>query len=294
MTTLTFHGVRGSCPYDSTENTEFGGNTPCIQLASKDLWLFFDAGTGLLNADKHLLNGKPEHVYMAMSHAHHDHIQGFQLAGSMYTPGTGVRLIGSKETLEGITHAFTQANFPVPFEQHIFKGIDFAHTEPMEDGGGISLPGGAWLRAIKGNHPGGVMGYRVELPDVTLAYATDHEFRYAMENGKPARQDEKDWHYRYQVLVSNADVLIADAQYTELEYTQGSVRGFGHATVEEILGMAAEGNVGHVYVMHHAPKRTDAELRSLEERAIAYANERGYGIDVQYARQGDSFTIGRP
>jgi phosphoribosyl 1,2-cyclic phosphodiesterase len=76
---LTFWGTRGSLPSPGRETVRYGGNTPCVEvrLAHNNL-VIFDAGTGLRDlGDAIIAAGGSLKAFLAISHPHWDHIQGF-------------------------------------------------------------------------------------------------------------------------------------------------------------------------------------------------------------------------
>ncbi len=76
-----FFGVRGSIPVCNPEFQDFGGNTTCVQLKIKETnnIAVFDAGTGIRDLGKEFLASghKQDELFIAFSHFHWDHIQGF-------------------------------------------------------------------------------------------------------------------------------------------------------------------------------------------------------------------------
>ena len=68
-------------------------------------------------------------------------------------------------------------------------------------------------------------------------------------------------------LISGVDLLVYDACYTEAE--MGMFRGFGHSSWQQATLLAQEAGVTRVALSHHAPWRTDSELRMLEAEAQA-------------------------
>lgn len=290
MTKLTIYGARGSSPFDSIENAEFGGNTSCYVLRSQNTALILDAGTGILAAEQEILGNKPKQVFLAISHSHHDHIEGLGLTAIAYIPSMKIRVIADTGTFAGLEQRFNSSNFPAPY--NALKGIDHANPIVAKDRSHVTLDDFV-IDAYSGNHPGGVLGFRIKAEDKIVVYATDFEFDYERKSEiLPASQDYKS---SYLEMISGADILIADACYTRLEYeTQKpiDVRGFGHSYAEQIAELAARAGVKQVIMTHHNVRRTDRELRGLEEAAQAFAASRGYSIKVSYARQGEQFELG--
>jgi ribonuclease BN (tRNA processing enzyme) len=109
-------------------------------------------------------------------------------------------------------------------------------------------------------HPGSTVGYRIGEDGATLAYLPDHEPAL----GAARFPSEPDWTSGFE-LASGADLLIHDAQYTEVEYRQRV--GWGHSTIDQALHFAAEAGVKRLVTFHHDPGHSDAMLDRLIEEA---------------------------
>ncbi|HCO11639.1 MAG TPA: MBL fold metallo-hydrolase, partial [Desulfonauticus sp.] len=44
---ITFWGVRGGIPVSGKDFSEFGGDTPCVQISLEDKEIIIDSGTGI-------------------------------------------------------------------------------------------------------------------------------------------------------------------------------------------------------------------------------------------------------
>jgi len=305
---VVFYGTRGSSAYDSLENKIFGGNTACIVIKTKDNdVLILDAGTGLLAAEKGILESKPRTLHLALSHAHHDHIEGLGVSQLAYMPNC-LELITNDTLYAALKKRYNGVNFPVCLEDMVgipkpdsfttrslrkrmeiipaSPWIDF--WEPVPNGMKKSRGGGCGpfsITAAEGNHPGGVLGYRIEYAKNIILYVTDHEFDYdAQRNHEPEKIQKRK--KQYVQLAENADLLIADAQCTRKEYQSGAYHGWGHSYSEQIIDLAIAAGVKHLVVTHHAPRRTDEELEVMEHTARVYAQERSDILFVEFARQG--------
>ena len=117
------------------------------------------------------------------------------------------------------------------------------------------------IRTAAGNHPGGVLAYRVDYEGKALVYATDTEHNAA---GLDQRLVE---------LARGADVFIYDSQYTPEEYVGatggGSKLGWGHSTYVEGVALAKAAGVGKYILYHHDPMQNDAAVYEKEKRARA-------------------------
>jgi ribonuclease BN (tRNA processing enzyme) len=106
------------------------------------------------------------------------------------------------------------------------------------------------------------VAYRVETPDWTAVIATDHE----------AGQEATD--SRFVEFCRGADFLLMDAFFTPDEYPHH--RGWGHGTWQDAVELAERAQVPNLLLVHHHPRRNDAEL----DRIGAAAKRRFPGTSV--------------
>jgi ribonuclease BN (tRNA processing enzyme) len=113
------------------------------------------------------------------------------------------------------------------------------------------------VKTAAGNHPGGVLAYRIEHAGRVFVYMTDTE-----------RGTEAD--VALVELARGADVLVHDCQYTPEEYegTSGGPRkvGWGHSTLEGCVRTASEAGVAKLVLFHHDPDQDDVAVRAKEAR----------------------------
>jgi phosphoribosyl 1,2-cyclic phosphodiesterase len=110
-------------------------------------------------------------------------------------------------------------------------------------------------------HPGATVGYRVEENGATLTYIPDHEPAFG-HDGLDGRTP--DWISGYS-LARGANVVIHDAQYSELEYPDKA--GWGHSSVAHAVEFARVAGAHRLVLFHHDPMHGDEELERLGERA---------------------------
>ena len=68
-------------------------------------------------------------------------------------------------------------------------------------------------------------------------------------------------------FIEGCDVVLADAQYTQQEYS--AKVGWGHGTYEAAIELAAAADIKQLYFTHHEPTRTDRELDDIYQRLMA-------------------------
>jgi phosphoribosyl 1,2-cyclic phosphodiesterase len=248
---VKFWGVRGSVPVPGQSTVGVGGNTSCVEMRCGETLLVFDGGTGLRLLGKSLHKEMPLTLHLFFSHVHWDHIQGFPFFDPAFVPGNIIHMYGGAQVTGRVESAMVgqmeSPSFPVRLEQ-LPSTLRF---HDLHAGDAVEPDPGVRVRCAAGNHPGGVLAYRVEYEGRSVVYLTDHE----PEDEQPAGIAE---------LVQGADVLIYDCMYTPEEYSgkkDGVPRkGWGHSTFEVGAELARSGGVGELLLFHHDPEQSDADV----------------------------------
>lgn len=287
---LTFWGVRGSIPVPGQATAKYGGNTSCLELRSdRGDWIIFDAGTGLRTLGDSLDLSKKYSFHIMISHPHWDHIDGFPFFTPVYIPGNSATIYGPA------THEFTIADifgkqmrftfFPVRTEE-LVAAIDYRDLSEER-----LVLGNFTVETIKLNHPVDCLGYKVRYEDKVFVYLGDNEPYYNVyDDGDPEVDATAEaMNRRLADFVAGADALVTDCQYLPAEYEKK--RGWGHSTVHHALNMAAGGGVKRVFMFHHDPLRTDAELDYIVEHYRAKIAEKGINLHLFAAAERQSYEF---
>ncbi|PVV18124.1 MAG: MBL fold metallo-hydrolase, partial [gamma proteobacterium symbiont of Ctena orbiculata] len=131
--------------------------------------------------------------------------------------------------------------------------------------------GGVNVRCMLLHHPVLNFGYRLECGGKVFVFTGDHEWQYNIYN-----QDEADY-ADYQQMVDEqrsrvldffhgADVLVIDTAYTDTEYPKR--KGWGHGTFGSSIEASREAGVKRVFLTHHEPTRSDADLEAAFDEAM--------------------------
>jgi phosphoribosyl 1,2-cyclic phosphodiesterase len=266
---VRFWGVRGSIATPGPATAEVGGNTSCVEVRCGDELIVLDAGTGLRALGDELVRRGEKRGELLLSHLHWDHIQGLPFFVPLYVPGTELTVRGPAWGDGGLAGALRRQmsapGFPVELGD-VSARLRFEELRPRSQ----FECGEARITAAKLNHPGGVLGYRIEYRNRSIVYATDTEHYECVD---PVLRE----------LARGADLLIYDAQYTPEEYP--SKVGWGHSTFEAACWLAREAGVKRLALFHHDPRHGDAAVAAIERRAQAcfgdvFAAREGMQLDV--------------
>lgn len=271
---IRFWGVRGSIASPGQDTAEVGGNTSCVEVICGDKRIILDAGTGLRSLGNSLVGQGPLSLHLLLSHYHWDHIQGLPFFVPAYMRDTELTIVGGangvmsvRETLE---RQMSAPNFPVRFDE---VGARIG-TKEIKPGGKFDI-GDATVTVSKGNHPGGVVAYRIDHGGKSVVYATDTEHYACVDPALKA-------------LAEGADLLIYDSQYSPEEYK--AKVGWGHSTYVAGADLARSAGVDTYVLFHHDPMRSDAGVLELETNArslfrSSVAAREGMVIDLAEKRR---------
>jgi ribonuclease BN (tRNA processing enzyme) len=244
------------------------GNSSSYVIETNKELIFLDAGIGFKNASKIIAEKPDKQIYLLLSHAHLDHIEGLPVTGVSFDPRKNIKLIGPQGITEDLKQLFSKNILPMDFEQLVaYKDIrEISDEQEFGLAEGVNIVPFAGYHPRKGN--GGSLGYKFKINEgeknKIITYATDFEFDYTLrdKDGKllsaPEKiEDSEKLKSRYQTFISNSDLLIADAQFTLEEYLGGKpdVRGWGHSYIEQIVELAKNSNIKKLCLTHHNPNR---------------------------------------
>ncbi len=278
---LSFWGVRGSTPTVDPATWRYGGNTPCLELIAPDgTQIILDCGTGLrmLGSRWAVPNGgKAPGTHILVTHYHWDHIQGIPFFSPLYVENNEFHFYSFRSKFLGrdsLKQVF-EAQMALPYFPVDMSAMSARRKFKEVDGGDSFTVGENKITARWLNHPQGCLGFRIETPAGTVAYATDNE-------PGDAKMDES-----LRELAAGADLLINDAQFTpeQLETTR---KGWGHSSWLEGVKAARHAAAKTLVLFHHDPDSTDRMVDSILRQA------REEFDSVFAASEGMVITIGAP
>lgn len=289
-TLVRFWGVRGSIPVPGPDTVYYGGNTSCVEVRAEGELIILDAGTGLRSLGHHLKRefaGKRINLSILISHTHWDHIQGFPFFSPAYDPRNEIRVFaldGPRKSLEAtLAIQMESPYFPITM-QEMPGNIRFEALKSLEfDVGAVHV------KAAFMNHPGICAGYRLFTRAGSVAYFPDNEL-FGRQLGPQeatsaevrefaAARDEQ-----LEQFIRGADVVISDAQYSAEEYAAHA--GWGHSCADDVVRLALRAGVKQLFLFHHDPDHTDAQIAQMLAMARRVAAPGGSSLLVEAAREG--------
>jgi len=262
---VRFRGVRGSVPLAAPEAAGVGCNTACIEAADErtGATLILDAGSGLAGVDP-----PARDIPLVLSHYHWDHVLGLPYFAPLFQADRTVTLYTPR--LAAYDAGWFDMLFRAPFFPISCEQLPKVPPQRMVEPGRLAIDGFE-VTAVALNHPGGAFAYRIGGTDGDFVYMTDHEF------GDPAYDEP------LAAFVAGAAAAVIDAHFTPEERPRFA--GWGHSDWRQCAEFAAANGVGSLYLFHHKPGRTDAELAN-----IGTAARRVFAA-TEIAREGQTFTV---
>lgn len=260
-----FWGTRGSIPIPGENTVKYGGNTTCLEIiTNNDDLIILDAGTGIHSLAQDLLQHMPIKAHILITHTHWDHIQGLPFCTPIYIPGNEFIIYGGKDVVTdmGIERALQvqlqQAFFPIA-ENNLKAKISYKNVESNKQ----FVIAGATITPIILNHPVINFGYRVDCDDKSLFFTGDYEQQLNIYEPEDAEYSEFQEMIDVSVdalvdVIQGVDALIMDSSFTAEEYV--NKKGWGHSSYDAAIELAKRANVKKLFLTHHEPTRTDADL----------------------------------
>ncbi len=289
---IKFWGVRGSIACPGPDTAKYGGNTSCLQVLGGSEIVVMDAGTGIRKLGEQITAlKKPARVHLLLSHTHWDHIQGFPFFSPIYFPGNEIFVYGPRALEKSLEEALM---FQMQYSYFPVRGVELAAKVKFTELGEETFSiGDLQVQTKTMNHPIRVLAYKVSHKGDAAIYTGDNEPYYDVladrgagtETGIHRRSEFiNECNQRVVDFCKGVDLLVADAQYTDEEYTKK--RGWGHSSIGQVMALAQAASVKSLALFHHEPMHDDDALAEIEKDAKARAAKEKPKLKVFSAREG--------
>jgi len=273
-------GARGSIPVSGSQYLNYGGNTTCLEIRTKnDEILIVDAGSGIRELGNVLLAENRYEYIILMTHAHWDHIMGFPFFKPIYTQKAKIDIWGcpfaQTSLKEMLSRIMAPPNFPVNFDE-IHARMTYQDT--CSDSYSF---GSMTITPVALSHPNQGSGYKFEEDGKCFVFLTDNELGFRHAGGL----DYQD----YLQFTRGADLLIHDAEYDDAEYKK--TRGWGHSLYKDALRLALEAEVKKLGLFHHNQERIDAGVEAIVNECHQEITRRGKNLECFAVRQGMELSL---
>jgi phosphoribosyl 1,2-cyclic phosphodiesterase len=273
---IKFWGTRGSIAVPGRQTIRYGGNTTCLEITLESgRVVIVDAGTGIRAlGDKLAAENEKLDVHLLVTHIHWDHVLGFPYFTPLYKSNSRILIDGYPTCVNGLRNTFDNKMgdgfFPVKFDdlKAEIQYLEILKHRPLEIEGTV-------IDAMPLHHPQGGFGFRFREGEKTFVFLTDNELR---KDGWRERSFDD-----YVKFCRDADLLIHDGQYTPEEI--GERRDWGHSDYRSAFDLAYAAGVKNLFLFHHDPSRTDAEVSGIQGKCEALARGKKSSIIIDAAQE---------
>ncbi|MCB9671982.1 MAG: MBL fold metallo-hydrolase [Alphaproteobacteria bacterium] len=242
-----------------------------------------DCGTGARRLGFKLIGGKNRELDLLFSHFHMDHVFGFPFFIPIYSPGYKVRItvpaFSVDEAREKIARYLNGVYHPTRVRE-LPADVEWNAIRPNK----TFQAGQFTARGVQLNHPGGSVGYRLEVDGQSMAYITDTapfaRPGEGVEAGEPPTKAEE----RIIEFLQGCDLVVYDTMYDLGEYLEKMT--WGHSYPEYAHAVCRAAGVKTLVLFHHLPEADDDALDALEAKWSTATEPR-----VVLAREGESLDV---
>ncbi len=256
-----------------------GGNTACVELKTAGgTEIILDCGSGLKSFSTMAKQPEDLHYHIFLSHYHWDHIQGFPFFIQSFNPNTKIDLYSNfPDSLKYLEGQSSLPYFPQNACWHSVKNQINFHLLTADESFELD---GVKINSHEMKHPGKSYAFSFIEGNKKFVYSTDTELDL----------DDFDTKNPKNHFFKDADVLVLDSQYTNLEAIEK--KNWGHSSFSSAIDFAHVWNVKNLYFFHHEPNYDDKKLYSILQSGNIYKNyNKEYSVNLFTATEGQEIEI---
>lgn len=288
---IKFWGTRGSIPVPGLSTVKYGGNTPCVQVISKNKEIFIiDGGTGIRALGEELLEKYPDGttINILLSHTHWDHIQGLLFFRPFYKKNFKINLYSNAMngmTIEDIIKAQMHPSF-FPVSPDIFEAeIEYHRIHPNENYSFKNFN----VKTINAHHSAGTLCFRVEDGGTSFAYMTDNEIYYNTTFEVPKKESIYQNNEELIKFAEGVEYLIHDTTYRLKDYKTHV--GWGHSNNISAVLFGHLAKVKNLFLFHYEPLYNDETIDKMYVETTNFLNEIECTLNCEPSYEGLEITI---
>ena len=255
---IKFWGVRGSNPTPDKDKMQFGGDTSCVEIRTKnnDL-IILDMGSGLRKLGAKIIadDSYSSEINIFLSHYHWDHIMGFFYFAPLYNEKFTVNIYGfnNEVRMEDLSKQLINKAF-WPVEESMYKAnINFIELEQSSNNLKTLDINDTKISYSDHTHPGGANSFRIETGNKKIVYVTDCEH----SNGELNKNVLN--------IAKDCDFLIHDSHFTVRDLPNHI--GWGHSSWKQSADIAILSRVKQLILFHYSPDYNDEQIKEIEMNA---------------------------
>jgi DNA-binding response OmpR family regulator/ribonuclease BN (tRNA processing enzyme) len=274
---LTVWGARSMPNSIPNLYSEYGRQTSCISIETKDNIFIFDAGTGIVALGEEIVAKKQyyKQIWLFITHFHLDHIIGLGNFKPIQDPNFTIHLVGANDPEKSLRETAQQA---------FYSSFSLAETTPkakidlyevLEDN--YELVPGVKVKTMYSNHPTNTLVYSFETMGKKIIYAPDSE----IWGDATAFQDYDE---KFGLFCEDCDILIHDTQYDDKDYETYKKRG--HSGLAVVVDFAAEkANAKELIFFHLNMAYPDERLNEMLQAAQAQIISQSHQLRCRLAQE---------
>lgn len=251
---VKFWGVRGHIAVSLPSHIKYGGNTSCIEVRLNGHLIIFNAGTGIRELGRRIMQEDVGDITFLFTHTSWDHITGFPFFVPAFVPRLNISVYaghlkkygGVREILSG---QMVGPMFPIPIET-MQSNMEFTDFDAGDD---LNVIDGVAIKTAPLRHPNGATGYRIEYDGKSLAMVAP--------TGHVVGEDDPN----ILRLIKGADLVIYDCTFTDEELHGRSERG--HSTWNEGVRLCRRAGAKRMALYHYSPYHDDKDIEKMESDA---------------------------
>lgn len=287
---IKFWGTRGSVPVPGKDTIRYGGNTPCVEIRTKDNHLIIlDAGSGIRELGNQIFNnGYKDNIEIFLTHYHWDHIQGLPFFYPLYSNSHKISFYGISDNGSSVEDFLRKQMdyhfFPVKLDV-INKNLTFNEIKSHSK---YSIHG-LEMETLLTNHPSPTVTFKLKEGNKCLVYMTDNEINLESDEDFQSVDELKNKNSALIDFCSGCDYLIHDAMYDEEEvFTK---KGWGHSSNKSLARFSSLAGIKNLILFHYSPdysddkideiiKDTEAEFEKLNSDIKCIASKEGLELEL--------------